>query len=63
MLDSDERPSDVMFLKTNETNVVLRHENGLKEHQSYIYSVRAINIIGNTTTGFNLGQKFRKIYE
>ena len=64
VLDSDERASDVkMFLKINETNVVLRHEKRLKEHQGYIYSVTAINFIGNTTTGFNLGQKFRKIQE
>ena len=59
MLDSKERASDVaVFLEANETDVVLGLEDGLKEYQTYVYSVTAINIIGNTTTG--LGPKFRK---
>ena len=62
VLDYEDTASDVeISLNANETNVVLGSENGLKEYQNYVYSVTAINIIGNTTTG--LGQKFRKILE
>ena len=60
MLDLKDRASDVVvFLEANETDVVLGLEYGLKEYQTYVYSVTAINIIGNTTTG--LGPKFSKI--
>ena len=59
-LDSKERASDVaVLLEANETDVVLGREDGLKQYQTYVYSVTAINIIGNTTTV--LRPKFRKI--
>ena len=59
-LDSKERASDVaVLLEANETDVVLGLEDGLKEYQTYVYSVTAINIIGNTTT--SLRPKFRKM--
>ena len=59
-LDSKERASDVVvLLEANETDVVLGLEDGLKQYQTYVYSVTAINTVGNTTTG--LRPKFRKI--
>ena len=62
MLDSKERASDVVvLLEANETDVVLGLEDGLKQYQTYVYSVTAINTVGNTTAG--LGQKIRKILE
>ena len=61
-LDSKERGSDVVvLLEANETDVVLGLEDGLKQYQTYVYSVIAINTVGNTTAG--LGQKIRKILE
>ena len=39
-----------LFLKPNETNIVLGREEGLIENRKYAYSVTAINVIGNTST-------------
>ena len=62
MLDSKERASDVVvLLEANKTDIVLGLEDGLKEYQTYVYFVAAINTVGNTTAG--LGQKIHKILE
>ena len=39
-----------LFLKPNESDIVLGHEEGLIVNRKYAYSVTAINIIGNTST-------------
>ena len=49
-----------IFLKLNETNIVLGREEGLIENQSYVYSVTAINVIENVSTIYD-GRLFCKL--
>ena len=39
-----------MSLNHNETEVVLGPQDGLEDNQKYVYTVTAINSIGNTTS-------------
>ena len=39
-----------VFLKANETAVILHPENGLETDKEYDYSVTAVNTIGNVTS-------------
>ena len=39
-----------VFNDSNETEIVLGHQDGLEENQKYVYKVTAINSIGNVTS-------------
>ena len=41
-------------LGSNETEVVLGPQDGLKDNQKYVYNVTAINSVGNTTSEDNI---------